>query len=232
MTSWRSRAVVAVVAAATALSACAPQREGQTAASPPARHVIANASTFPLYQPSEVFDVVGIDFGPLIAIRKNDPGAKTLANYRGNEVVVATSATIGQLGAWMHKLESSPPQGLRATTENHVTSSDPGVMHSAGAYAASFETAHSDRVVVLVVVDPRLLREKFGSALDLVDKYQSVPGVMRGPIDDAMKQQLGYSVTEMLDPASPVGVAFRALKALETRDKRAIVLIDQHRAER
>jgi hypothetical protein len=91
---------------------------------------------------------------------------------------------------------------------------------------ASFRTPSQDRYVTLIAVDPKRFREKFGPALDVVDKYQSVPGAMRGPIDDMVKHQVGYSVSEMLDPRSPFGVVIATVRTMQSRDQRAIILID------
>ena len=232
MTSRRTTtaAALAVLAAATLLAGCGQQKHEQSSA--PARHrTSVNPSTFPLYRPSDVFEVVPLDLGPMVtALRKTQQGSDVPPNYRGAEVVASTNASLGELQTWLHKLEAAPPQGLRYSGSDSSASSDPEAMRSAGAVAASFDTKNGERVVLVFAVDPRLLRSKLGSALDLIDKYQAVPGMMRGPLDSEMKKQIGYSISEMLDPASPIGVAFGALKTLEPRNKRVLIVVDQHKA--
>jgi hypothetical protein len=51
--------------------------------------------------------------------------------------------------------------------------------------------------------------------------------MLRAPIDDQMKHQLGYTVSEMLDRHSPIGIIFATLKSMSTADRRAIVLVDE-----
>ncbi len=227
----KANAAAVLAAAVWALGGCGHGDERTTATTAPQQHRTAtNPSTFPLYAPHEIIDVKTLDAGPMVAaFRRHDPHDRS-GNYRGTEVVVATNAPIGELRAWLHKLKTAPPRGLRYNHTDTITSSDPAAMRSSGAEAATFESPDSARLVVVFAVDPRMLRSKLGSALDLVDQYNKVPGVLRGPIDASMKDQIGYSVTEMLDPTSPVGVAFHGLKTAEARNKRAIVLIDEKRA--
>ena len=73
------------------------------------------------------------------------------------------------------------------------------------------------------------MREKLGPALDAADKYAALPGMLRDPIDQQMKKQLGYTVGEMLDRHSPIGMIFATLKTMRP-DRRAIVLIDETKA--
>jgi hypothetical protein len=228
MTTWRSSAV-AFAAAATVLSGCGQHHEEHGTGARAPQRVATNPSTFPLFRPSEIIAVKALDSGPMVAaFRKNDPHDRS-ENYRGSEVVFATGASLAELRAWLRKLEAASPQGLRYSHGDTIASSDPEAMRANGAVGASFQSPHGDRVVVVFAVDPRLLHEKLGSALDLVDKYDKVPGMLRGPLDDSMKQQIGYSISEMLDANSPVGVAFRGLKTAEARNRRAIVLIDERR---
>jgi hypothetical protein len=225
MTMWRT--AVAAAAVVLVLSGCVSRRT-ETVRSEQQRHA-TNTSTFPVYRPNEVVDVKALDLGPMVAaFRKNDRNDVS-ANYRGSEVVLATTASLAELSTWLRGLEKSPPQGLQYTHSG--SSGDADAMRNTGAAAATFETAKSDRIVMVFVVDPKQLRAKLGPALDLIDKYDKVPGMLRGPIDDQMKQQIGYSVSEMLDANSPVGVAFRGLKTAESRNRRAIVLVDQRKAE-
>ena len=221
--------MVAIVAAVTVLSGCGQHRDEHRPAAEAPRRVTTNPSTFPLFRPSEIIAVKALDSGPMVAaFRKNDPHDRS-DNYRGSEVVVATGASLAELRAWLRKLQAESPQGLRYSHTDTIASGDPEAMRANGAAAASFQSPHGDRIVVVFAVDPRMLREKLGSALDLVDKYDKVPGMLRGPLDDTMKQQIGYSISEMLDATSPVGVAFHALKSAEASNKRAIVLIDEKR---
>jgi hypothetical protein len=49
---------------------------------------------------------------------------------------------------------------------------------------------------------------------------------MRGPIDQQVKQRVGITLSEAMDPASPIGATLAALSDFEQRNSRGIVVID------
>jgi hypothetical protein len=163
-------------------------------------------------------------------IRKNDPSAKPGANYRGHEIIVSTNASIPQLRAWMAKLKTAPPLGFHSTRTTGAFSIGPGSSERSAEVDALFETANSQRIVFVIALDPKSIRAQLGPALDMIDNYTALPPILRAPIDDQMKQQLGYTASEMLDRHSPIGIVFATLKTMSTADRRAIVLVDESKA--
>jgi hypothetical protein len=55
---------------------------------------------------------------------------------------------------------------------------------------------------MVIVVDPKKFREKFGPALDVMKKYQSVPDVMRGPMDEMSRSKSATVSRSCSIPAS------------------------------
>ena len=219
------------VTIAVSLAACAKQTSTTTESTTTTPVSRTNPSDFPLYPGSAVVESAPVDYGAMLAIiKKNDPSAKVGGNYRGHEVILSTPATLPELRTWVGKLKSAPPLGF------HVVASPSGF--SAGSSAADanlvsgayFETAGSKRVVFLLALDPKRIRAQLGPALDVVDKYTALPPMLRGPVDQQMKEQTGYSVSEMLDRHSPIGMVFATLKSMSSANQRAIVLIDETKA--
>jgi hypothetical protein len=224
-------AVIAAALVCVASTGCAKHEESQTTTNAPGTHlVVENPSNFPLYPGSGVMTVVPIDSAQMFAaIRKADPNADLPKNnYRGDEIVLQTNASMAQLSGWLATLRKTPPAGFHAS-QNHidVSNGDTNGWSSKTVDGGSFETPDAQRSVYVFVADPQRIRAQLGAAYDLIDNYSKVPGMLRGPIDQQAKQQLGYSVTEMLDPKSPVGAAITSLKSLQGTGHRAILLIDQ-----
>jgi len=214
-------AVLTAVLCALALSACGSRGTHEESA-PQHRGAAVNPSDFPLYPKSSVVVVVPVDSAHMFAaMRAADPHANVPHNFRGHEIIAETSATMPQLEAWIHNLKAAPPRGLRKKP------SGSSAMQPASEADAQFESASGDRSVFLLAAYPRRIREQLGPAWALIDSYTAVPAVLRGPIDDQARKQLGYTVTEMLDPKSPVGAAIATLKRLQDSDRRAILLIDE-----
>ncbi len=191
-----------------------------------------NPSDFPLYRNSQVVTVVAVDSAQLIAaMRKSDPGAQIPRNYRGHEIIAETGATMPQLASWIAALKSAPPHGMRATSHGSFNLHASDGSDKGKEVAAQFESADSARSVFVIVADPRAIRATAGPLFTLIDSYGAVPGMLRGPIDDEAKRQFGYSVTELLDAKSPVGAVIAELKKLQAADRRAILVIDEAKAQ-
>jgi hypothetical protein len=229
----RLRSLAAIGIACLALAACAKQSTTtqESTATTQTKPSQTNPSDFPIYAGSTVVETSPVDYGAMFAmIRKNDPSAKLPGNYRGHEIIFATSATLPQLRAWVAHLKTAPPLGFHATsTTAGFTLSTNGQDANAEA-GGLFETANARRSVFVLALDPKVVRTQLGPALDMVDKYTALPPMLRGPIDDEMKKQLGYTVTEMLDRHSPIGLIFATLKTMGPGNRRAIVLIDESKA--
>jgi hypothetical protein len=233
MGRFRSSALLAAVLAAAVLSACGGRETKQQTSAPAERRgPLENPSDFPLYPRSSVVVVVPVSSAQMFAaIRASDPSAKLPKNFRGNEIIAETSASMRQLGAWVDGLKHAPPRGLHDTTSQRSSSTDTTYNAADVAVGASFESGSSNRSVYVIAADPKKLRETLGPAFALIDNYSAVPGMLRGPIDEQAKQQFGYTVTEMLDQKSPVGAAVAELKRLQSADRRAILIVDESKAK-
>ncbi len=231
MTTWRTSILAAAAVACLALCACAKQSTTEESPSRPAAQT--NPSDFPLYPGTTLVEVAPIDYGAMFAmIRKNDPSAKPGANYRGNEVIVSTSASIPRLRTWVAHLKTAPPLGFHYSPSTTAFSIGPSSSERSSAEVdALFETASSQRIVFVIALDPKRIRAQLGPALDVADNYTALPPMLRVPIDDQMKRQLGYTVSEMLDRHSPIGMIFATLKTMSTADRRAIVLVDESKTK-
>lgn len=202
---------------------CAKHEETRIAVAPEHR-APANPSNFPLSPRNVVLTVVPIDSRQMFAAMKQaDPKADVPKNYKGHEIILETPATMPQLKTWLAGLRTKPPAGFRLS-KDHVDADGGNDRSTQIADGAGFDGP--SRSVYVVAADPKQVRAKMGPVLDLIASYDKVPAMLRGPIDEEAKKQVGYTVSEMLDPASPVGAALGALKQLQTSDQRAIVLID------
>ena len=228
MRGMRASAVFTVVLGVALLCACGG-RGGQQAATPaPQVRNLENPSTFPLYPHSRVTSVVPVDSKQIFAaIKASDPKASLPPNFRGHEVIAETNASLRQLESWVIGLEKAPPRGL-VQDAAAVDTPDPALTArtSSGGVSTTFDSTDGARRVFLIAVDPKRVRAQLGPVFALIENYSAVPGALRGPIDQQAKQQVGYSVSEMLDEKSPVGAAVAELKRLSDADRRAIVVLD------
>jgi len=222
---------------ATALLCACGRGGGEHLEASVASRPVKNPSDFPLYPRSDVVDVVPVDSAQMFAVmRANDPHARVPDNYRGHVIIAESGATMLQLRSWLAALQSSPPGGFHDTTSHarHSSSRSPGSTNGVefnGDDSAQFENANSSRWVYVFTADPRQLYREMGPLFTLIDSYRAAPDFLRGPIDDAAKQQTGYTVTQMLDVKSPAGAIIAELKRLQASDRRAILLIDEAKAK-
>jgi len=216
----------AALAAAALLCACA-HSDTHRESGPQTRRALENPSNFPLYPHSVVVTVVPVSSAQIFAAMKaSDPSADLPKNFSGHEIIAETGATLKQLDAWITALEAAPPRGFHKVSQHDSNFST----HRDVALGASFENASGGRSVFIIVADPRKLRDALGPAFALIDNYQAVPGMLRGPLDTESKKNFGYSVTEMLDAKSPVGAALATLKRMQSGNRRAILIIDESKA--
>ena len=165
------------------------------------------------------------------AIHASDPHSSVPANYRGHEVIAETGATMAQLRGWIHDLKASPPRGLHKVVEQSSDGSSGIGTDRDVAVEAKFESAGGGRTVIVIAADPKRIREQLGPVFTLIDNYNAVPGMLRGPIDDQAKKQVGYSVTELLDPSSPVGAVVAQVKRMQSGRRRGILILDGSNAK-
>ena len=143
--------------------------------------------------------------------------------YSGHSVIAQGGGSIAQAKAWLAKTESTPPAGYtRVSTEDSARATA-----LAARYGVTYGVFRKGaKGVVIVVVDTKVAHDKLGFLIDLANKYEELPASLRGPIDDQVKQRLGMSVTEALDPSAPVGMTLQALRTLDSSRKPAIVEVD------
>lgn len=217
-------AVIAMAILTVAVSGCSKQ-----ASLIAQQRTLSNPSDFPLYQPSKVVDVAPFDQRVMAhAINTTmKSGDRKLTPYKGNEVVASTEATLSALKRWLDKTKKAPPVGLKlsGSIAEGNTTEQVKILKSWGAELAGFSGAN-DRSVLVMIMDPKTVNERIGPALDLIDKYQALPAMIRTPIDRQAKTNFGFSVSEMLDKNSPVGVFISAVQDLKSSGRRAIVLLD------
>jgi hypothetical protein len=220
--------ICAAAVAAALLCACA-HREVRQESGPQPGHAVENPSDFPLYPRAAVMTVVPVSSAQIFAAMKaSDPSVDLPRNFRGHEIIAETGASMKQLEAWISGLNTAPPRGFHKVEKHDsatFTNKERNIV-----LGANFENASGDRSVFIIAADPRKLREALGPAFSLIDNYQAVPGMVRGPLDDTAKKEFGYSVSEMLDAKSPVGAAIATLKRMQSSDRRAILLIDESKA--
>lgn len=230
-----SRALVSTVLAAAAagavLCACGGGGQARHEAAPVRHGPVRNPSNFPLYPGSVVATVVPISSKQMLAaMRASDPHADLPAEFRGNEVIAENGAPARRLSAWVHQLEAHPPLGLRYVPQHSRNTAPRDSSGRDLETSVELDAPDGNRTVYVIVADPRQLRAALGPMFTLIANYSSVPGILRGPLDDQSKKQFGYTVTEMLDERSPVGAAISTVKRLQNADRRAIVIVDLFRA--
>jgi hypothetical protein len=221
--------VLAAALVAVLLGGCG--HNATQTASAPAHRTLENPSNFPLYPRSAVVTVVPVNSAQMFAaIKAGDPKANLPKNFRGHEVIAETNASMAQLRTWVKGLTSSPPRGFHLASHDKGSSNVSFGTTEDNAVGVQLETSNGGRSVYVIAADPRKIRQQLGPAFALIDSYSAVPGVMRGPIDDQAKKQLGYSVTELLDAKSPIGAVIANLKRMQSVDRRAILIIDESQA--
>jgi hypothetical protein len=147
--------------------------------------------------------------------------------YTGHEVVASSSASFSDLSDWLDKVAGSPPRGYSAVE----TGSNPQERVQAQRYGIDYalfqkKDGNHTRGVLLIVMDPQRVNQRFGTVLGMISKYRSLPAVMREPIDNEAKARIGMTLSEATAPESPIGAALAALNQLQNKDARGIVVVD------
>ena len=218
--------ILLVAAACTGGNRTAQQQPAATA--PPN---ITNPTGFPLYSGSKV--LVSKGFKQVVNANANGSGgllAQGNGTYTGNEVIASAPASFPALQSWLHEAYAKPPSGFRQATDKNLNSSG-DTATTIGVDGRGFETTKNGKTstLLVVVMDPSKFNARLGPALALVRRYRDMPQFMRGPIDQQVKQQTGFSVSEMLQPDSPMGLALDAMNEFSHNNQRAILLIDAQR---
>jgi hypothetical protein len=204
-------------------------RAAQTAPSAPVN--LSNPTGFPLYAGSHI--LVAKAYKQVVNAN-NTSGNGVLAQgngtYSGHEVIASAPAAFSALQTWLHDSYAKPPAGYQKSTEADLNSSSE-TARTLGLDGRGFQTAQNGQksTLLVVVMDPSKVTGRLGPALALIRRYRDMPQFMRGPIDQKVKEQTGFSVSEMLQPDSPMGLALDALNEFSHNNQRAILMIDAHK---
>jgi hypothetical protein len=220
---------VVLVVAAMSVGACNKASvpagsEGNTAAT---GGMLQNPIKFPLYEGSSV-----ISSGPFSqTVTAGQAGSGALAagagTYRGNEVVAGSNASFSDLENWLRQIEKQPPSGYTAVVIPSSMSTVHAVAIKNHIDFALFRDANNPKHgVVVIAMDPNVANQKLGPIVGLVSKYQTLPAMMRQPIDTQLKQRFGYTASEFVAPGSPLGTALGALSEFRGKDERALVVVE------
>lgn len=197
-----------------------------TAASPVAVST-TNPIDFPLYAGAAIVTnrawTQRVTSGTNGAVFGQGPGT-----YRGHEVVAQSSAPMSEVRGWLTQLSLKPPAGYHVA----VSGESIGLARAhAQALGLDFNTfmqtsQGKHHAVVVIAIDPQQLDRRAGPLIGLVGKYRMLPQVLRDPLDAQAKERTGFTVSEALDPNSPVGAALAALNQLRSTGDRGIILLD------
>ncbi len=221
----RTAALSICFAAAAVLAGCSGGGPAQNAATPAA---IRNPLDFPLYPSASL--IAAKSFTQDVRASGASGGsvfAEGNGKYSGHEVIASSSASFAALSGWVEKLNASPPSGYVAAEDQ----SNPNQLAQAQRYGLDYalfkkKTGNSTRGVLVIVMDPQRVNQRFGTILGMIGKYKALPQVLRSPIDNEAKARFGMTITQATQPDSPVGAALAALDDLEHRNARGIVVLD------
>jgi len=220
------KALVALCAAA-ALAGCSGGGGGSSTQGTPAP-ALGNPTGFPLYSNSKVISAKS--FTQIVhadTTSANSVFAQGNGTYTGHEVIASSAASFSTLSGWLDGVNGAPPAGYTAEEPQ----SNPGEQTQAQRYGLDYavfkrKVGSATRGVLVIVMDPQRVNQRFGTILGMIDKYKALPSVLRGPLDDEAKARFGMTITDATQPDSPIGAALSALGELEHRQTRGIVVLD------
>ncbi len=224
------RRSLALAAALLAAAACSSnQSSNQSANQATSAPSLHNPLDFALYPDASVVSTRAFTQKIIVPSGQNSQSIFSSGNgtYAGHEVIAASAASFGDLSSWVNRLSTSPPSGYSAVE----TGQNPQMQMQTASYGVDYATfqkkegGHTHGVLVMVM-DPQRVNQKFGRILGMIAKYRALPAVMRGPIDNEAKARTGMSITEATEPESPIGAALAALDEFEHKSTRGIVVID------
>lgn len=146
------------------------------------------------------------------------------AAYAGHEVVTATAASFDDLDAWLRQNVATPPSGYRVGLWGNGVDDARERARTMGMDFGVFDRGARD--VVVLVVDPDVLQRKAGFVLPALARFRLLPGFLQAPIDEQVRAQTGFSVSEALDPMTPIGAAIDALGRLDDVHARGVIYVD------
>ncbi|MGH7738065.1 MAG: hypothetical protein ACREMP_09405 [Candidatus Tyrphobacter sp.] len=194
---------------------------------PPA--VTTNPAAFPFYPQSRLLAVRRWEhaLSPQERSALGITGAVAGA-YRGHEVVTATGASFDELIAWLSGLAARPPDGYRVALWGSGVDTTRARSRADGIDFSVFQRDERGAThdVAVMVVDPALFQRKAGLMLSALNRFRDLPGFLRAPIDAQAQAQTGFTVSQALDPATPIGAAIDALGRLDASGSRGVVFVD------
>jgi len=231
----KSASSVLFIAALVALAACsgnAGSSSSSTTAQQPASSsapaAAANPTDFPLIDGSTV--VAEKPFTQKVdpsMVGKSAAFSQGAGTYAGTQVIAKSDKSLADLATWLAAQTSKPPAGYTALNASQMAQAHATAVKYGLDFAAFTKgDGAAKHVVLLVALDPGGLDKRLGPAIGLIDKYASLPAMIRGPIDAQLKQRTGMSGSEMLDPGAPLGAALSAYNDVKSSGSRALVLVD------
>jgi hypothetical protein len=221
-----SRVASVACAAALLLAACSG---GQGAAGRPSP-AATDPINFPLFSGAEVLSSRAwrqtISSNP--GAGNNAVLAQGAGTYVGHDVVAGTQALMPSLEAWLRDIDAHPPNGYASSAQGNGVEAVRSHTRDLGIDFAVFSRDEDgkEHSVVVLAVDPQTLDEKAGPMLHMIGKFKLLPPMLRDSIDNQVKKQTGFTVTELTDADTPIGAAVASLDQLRDFGGRGIVLID------
>ena len=196
----------------------------------PATTATTDPIAFPLYDGSTLIAVRNftqtVDTSKLTA----DTGvfATGSGTYAGHQVIAGSDASSEQLQEWLDGERMNPPPGFADAPLNGDMDEALAQARSYGIDFAMFTQTDRGRTrgLLVLTMDPTLLDARIGAAMGVIDRYRSLPAILRDPVDSQLKTQFGMTGTQLLDPNAPLGAALSAYDDVKATHQRAIVLID------
>lgn len=210
------------------LAGCGGGNQSARSGAPTPAASVASSIDFPLYNGSRVLAAKA--FTQVINSKGSTYSGVMMAGdgtYHGNEVIAATPASFDELRTWVRSMDTNVPKGYAPVKDASVSDARDTVEQYGLDFALFQQGTGAQRTGLLVLVmDPSRVSKKLGPALGLVSTYRNLPQVMRQPIDDKVKAQTGFTVTELTQPESPIGIALETLNDFSHSNQRAIVLVN------
>jgi hypothetical protein len=222
-----SRATQVACAAVLILAACSGGNQGGAGRPSP---TVTDPINFPLFSGAEVLSSRAwrqtVSSKP--GVGNNAVLAQGAGTYVGHDVVAGTQALMPSLEAWLRDIDAHPPNGYTSSAEGNGAEAVRSHTRDLGIDFAVFSRSEDGKEhgVVVLAVDPQTLDEKAGPMLRMIGKFKLLPPMLRDSIDNQMKKQTGFTVTELTNADSPIGAAVASLDELRDFGGRGIVLID------
>jgi hypothetical protein len=193
------------------------------------RPALVNPIAFPLYRNSDVLTVRSwhrtLTPGERAALGVTGPSGDA---YSGHEVLAATVDSFDDVTTWLQGLNNLPPDGYRVAVwgsgvdEARMNARNMGVDFDI--FMRKERGVPHD--VVVIAVDPDLVQRKAGIMISLLSRFKSIPPFLRSAVDAQAKAQTGFTVSDAIDPATPLGIAFDSLERLHDAHARGVILVD------